>query len=267
MGKVKEGVRRDAVTRHGKPAAGPAAAWPSARPLLLGHRGARPVSRFRLRSSRKKVPAENTLACFEYALENGCDGFEFDVRLTRDERLVVCHDAQIGRRSVAASSFESLCAATMVRLACLEDVLQTFGQRAYLNIEVKIAGGEETIAAALKQHSPRCGYLISSFLPEVLLRFHQLDRSLPLGYVCQVSVGVPLWHKLPIQVFLPHYKLVTEKLVSEVHRSKRQIFTWTVNRERDMHRLSAWGVDGFISDDPGLLASTFVKAGALAKSE
>ena len=41
-------------------------------PLLLGHRGA---------VCSLGVP-ENTFASFDLALEHGCGGFEFDVRLT-----------------------------------------------------------------------------------------------------------------------------------------------------------------------------------------
>jgi glycerophosphoryl diester phosphodiesterase len=242
-----------ATTAHGR-----------ARPLLLGHRGARPVSRFGLRN---KVPPENTIACFEYALAHGCDGFEFDVRVTGDNRLVLCHDARIGRRNVSASSFESLSSAATGSFACLHDVLKTFGQRAYLDIEVKVAGAEELIKEALEQLPPQCGYLVSSFLPDVLLRLHELDSSIPLGYVCQRPSSLPLWSELPIKVFLPHYRLLTEELVGEVHARGLQIFTWTVNRERDMLRLAEWRIDGLISDDPDRLARTFARQQFLAKNE
>ena len=56
------------------------------RPLLLGHRGARGL---------KSIP-ENTLAAFDRALADGCDGFEFDVRLTADGQAVVHHDPKTG---------------------------------------------------------------------------------------------------------------------------------------------------------------------------
>ena len=41
--------------------------------------------------------AENSLEGFEYALENGADGIEFDVHLTRDQVPVVMHDEKINR--------------------------------------------------------------------------------------------------------------------------------------------------------------------------
>ena len=60
-------------------------------PLLLGHRGAR---------ASAGIP-ENTLASFDLALQHGCDGFEFDVRLTACGTAVVCHDAKVGGITVA----------------------------------------------------------------------------------------------------------------------------------------------------------------------
>ena len=41
--------------------------------------------------------AENSLEGFEYALENGADGIEFDVHLTKDPVPVVMHDEKINR--------------------------------------------------------------------------------------------------------------------------------------------------------------------------
>ncbi|MGC1220522.1 MAG: glycerophosphodiester phosphodiesterase, partial [Candidatus Sulfotelmatobacter sp.] len=68
------------------------------RPLLLGHRGAR---------AEKSIP-ENTLASFDLTLAQGCDGFEFDVRLTADGHAVVCHDATAHGLKIAESPAEAL---------------------------------------------------------------------------------------------------------------------------------------------------------------
>ncbi len=240
---------------HASAGASVAAMSARSRPLLLGHRGARSLSRFKRRAGGEGIPPENTLACFEYALAHGCNGFEFDVRVTRDERLVLCHNAWLGGYKISSSLFDSLCSRCGGTLPCLEDVLTAFDGRAYLDIEVKVGGGEELIVNALRRSGHRL-YLLSSFLPEVLRRLHELDPSLPLGYVCQRPTAVRRWRELPIHVFLPHYELVTEKLVNEVHRRGVQVFTWTVNREEEMQRLADLGIDGLISDDPGLLYRT-----------
>jgi len=231
----------------------------TSRPLLLGHRGVRPVRRFGAYAQTSKLPSENTLAAFDYALTNRCDGFEFDVRFTQDHRAIVCHDPQLGGREISAADYAELGRAGSDP-ACLEDVLLRFGTAAYLDIELKTGGNEERVIAALRGTPPSCGYVVSSFFPEILLRIKQLDSSVPLGFICDRAEYVNVWTELPIAVLIPHHKLVTEKLIAAAHRRDVQVFTWTVNQRRDLVRLSGWGVDGLISDDPALLSRTFVKS-------
>lgn len=233
-------------------------AQPESRPLLLGHRGARAVSRFQRQIAKGKLPPENTHACFEYALAGGCDGFEFDVRVTRDGKLVICHNAWLRGYKVSASMFDTLCSRCGYDLACLEDVLSEFGDRAYLDIEVKVPGCENDIVELLRQYRP-ASYLVSSFLPAVLRRVRHLDRSVPLGYVCNRGSSVATWRELPIQVLLPHSKLVTRELIAHAHKRKVLVYTWTVNSEGELRQFADWGVDGLISDDPKLLRSVFIE--------
>src|ERR1051326_3234869 len=103
------------------------------RPLLLGHRGARAAA------------PENTLVAFDLALAHGCDGFEFDVRLTRDAKSVICHDARLAHRSVRRSTYSQLCDRLGRKLPAampppsllpsLDDVLARFGNRAWRSAE------------------------------------------------------------------------------------------------------------------------------------
>lgn len=230
---------------------------PNPRPLLLGHRGARPLPLLGLRWRKPGFPAENTLAAFDYALANGCDGFEFDVRHTRDRRSVLHHDAALRRVDVATADYAGLERRSGYNLACLVDVLAKYAATAYLDIELKVDGNEETIVAALRGNPPQCGFVVSSFLPEVLLRLHELDPSLPLGYVCDRQEHVARWLDLPITALLPQHDLVSQRLIGDAHARSVKLLTWTVNDPRDMLRLAEWGVDGLISDSPVLLSSTF----------
>ena len=226
---------------------------PSSRPWLLGHRGLRVRDLKRLIST---APSENSLDAFEYALSQGCDGFEFDVRHTRDSRNVLWHDSTLNGREIVVTDFAQLTARDGSVRACLEDVLQQFGHRAYLDIELKAAGREGDIVAALKQHPPQRPYIVSSFLPQILLRLHEVDDQIPLGYICEHATLMDRWRDLPVKVFLPRHDLVVPRLIEEVHQHEKQIMTWTVNSARRMQELANWGVDGLISDDPHLLFRT-----------
>lgn len=209
-----------------------------------------------------QLPSENSLAAFEYAVAQGCDGFEFDVRTSHDGRLVCWHDPTIHGREIRGTSYSALGSAAGAQLPCLEDVLEQFAARAYLDIELKVSGAESSVLAALRKFPPTRGHVLSSFLPEVLLRLHELDPALPLGYLCEHAAHAPAWRELPVSVFIPQYKLATPELVHEVHTRGLKLFTWTVNSGPDLLHLARWGVDGLISDDPGLLARTFGADGA-----
>ena len=235
----------------------------SRRPLLLGHRGVRPLPCLGQRWRKSSLPPENTLAAFDYALANGCDGFEFDVRYTRDRRSVLCHDPDLNQQEVAATEYAGLERRCDYPLASLEDVLQRFGQTAYLDIELKVPGHEEAVVEALRTSPPMRGYVVSSFLADVLLRLHELDASVPLGYLYEHAEDMARWTTLPLAALIPRYSLVSQQLIDEVHAREMKLLTWTVNEAQDLLRLASWGVDGIISDDPRLLARTFSRqAGA-----
>lgn len=207
--------------------------------VLLGHRGTR------------KYAAENTLRAFELALEHGCDGFEFDVRSTRDGQAVVCHNPRLKRVEVARVSHGDLLR-QFPSLPTLEDVLARFAARAYLYIELKVAGLETTVAELLRWYPPQRGCVVASFLSEVVAA---MPREFPAGFVCDNKRDLARWASFPAQVVMPNYKLVTRELVDEIHAANRQIFTWTVNHERDMRRMAELGVDGIVSDDTARLCA------------
>jgi glycerophosphoryl diester phosphodiesterase len=208
------------------------------RPLLLGHRGAR---------AEKAVP-ENTLASFDLALAQGCDGFEFDVRLTADEQPVVCHDATVHGLKIAESSLEELA------LPHLREVLARYQRTAFLDIELKVSGLEAVATDLLRKLPPARGFVVSSFLPDVLRAIHDLDRTIPLGLIGETQAELSFWPTLPVEYVIPHRKLVTKSLIDEVKVAEKKMLVWTVNATVDMKRLSKWGVDGIISDYPKRLA-------------
>lgn len=209
------------------------------RPLLLGHRGVRAV----------KATPENTFPSFDRALADGCDGFEFDVRLTADNKAVVCHDPKVGRLEIIRSS-----ANQFPSLPRLGDVLARY-RRVFLDVELKVAGLEQiTIESVKEQQIDR--FVVSSFLPEVLRACHTLDSAIPLGLICDNDKQLQRWKELPIGYVMPHRKLVRQALLSEFHDAGKKVIVWTVNAAKEMRRFAEWGVDGIISDNTKLLAAT-----------
>ncbi len=211
------------------------------RPLLLGHRGAR---------SWRAIP-ENTLASFDRALADGCDGFEFDLRLTDDRQAVVCHDPEVGKLQIAHATRDQLCG-----LPRLEEVLARY-RCAFLDIELKVCGLEQIVAEQVKRFELE-RFVISSFLPEVLSTLHEIDPALSLGLICETEAQLNRWRKLPVQYVIPHHALASQSLIRELHEAERKVLVWTVNRPRDMQQFAAWGVEGIISDETRLMMQSVV---------
>jgi glycerophosphoryl diester phosphodiesterase len=210
------------------------------RPLLLGHRGARGV---------KSIP-ENTLASFDQALADGCDGFEFDVRLTEDEEAVVCHDPKTAGMDISRAT-----AKQVSQLPRLRDILQRY-RDSFLDIELKVKGLERITLDLFLRHKPRDGFVVSSFMPGALKSVRALDATVPLGLICESKTQLRYWSELPVQYVIAHEELVELELVRKIKGAGKKLLVWTVNQPADMLRFAEYGVDGIISDDTGLLCQT-----------
>jgi glycerophosphoryl diester phosphodiesterase len=210
------------------------------RPLLLGHRGAR---------ANKSIP-ENTLASFDQALADGCDGFEFDVRLTGDGEAVICHDPKAEGIEISRATAKQLS-----RLPRLHDVLQRY-RDSFLDIELKVKGLERITLDLFLRRKPRREFVVSSFVPGVLKSLHAEDATIPLGLICEFENQLRLWSELPVQYVILHHALVESELVRKVKGTGKKVMVWTVNDPADMRRLRDQGVDGIISDDTKLLNRT-----------
>jgi glycerophosphoryl diester phosphodiesterase len=209
-------------------------------PLLLGHRGAR----------GDKSAAENTLAAFDLALASGCDGFEFDVRLTADGQAVICHDPRSNDLEIARTSAQQL------KLPLLREVLERYHQSAFLDIELKVPGLEAITLNLLRQFRTARGFVVSSFLPEVLKSLCITDATTPLGIICETPSQLNRWEELPVEYVIAHHSLLAAENIQKIKIAGRKLFVWTVNSEQEMKRFSRQGVDGLISDQPRLLANT-----------
>jgi len=206
-------------------------------PLLLGHRGAR---------ADKSIP-ENTLPSFDLCLAHGCDGFEFDVRLSADGEAVIAHDARSRGRTISRTQARDL------DLPTLRDVLQRFASRAFLDIELKVAGLEQKVAGLLHDFPLQRSYVVSSFLPAVLHALHAAAPEVPLGLICEKKGQLAALDGLPAS-----FVMLEESLASEGNLTRfgpARVMVWTVNRESRMRRYLERGVAGIISDKTATLGN------------
>lgn len=232
---------------------------PPARPLLLGHRGARHAA------------PENTFAAFDLALEEGAEGVELDVRLNASGEVVVCHDVTLervtdgqDRRAVHALS-SAECRAVRLRdgepLPFLKDVLEWSARRgACVNIELKMDGHRRPalvrgVAALAERHGSPGDLLISSFNLLAVLAHRALAPAIASAWLLEAPAAAaqPWLASAGESAIHPKHTLITPQRLARWKARVGRVHTWTVNDPTRAAELAAMGVDCLITDNPGAL--------------
>lgn len=201
---------------------------------MLGHRGS------------PHVAPENTLESFHKAIAVGAAGFEFDVRRSRDGRLVIIHDPRTRQRlSVRRTP------AALLGLPLLEEVLRTF-RGAWLDIEMKVPGIERQVLEMAHRHLDPARFVITSFRARSVREVIRLSPATPVGWLIKrFRLTLPRWARSPhLDYVCPHHTVLTRRLARLAQERGLGIITWTVNTPAAMRRVIERGADVVITDFP-----------------
>ena len=221
-------------------------------PKIIAHRGA------------SGHAPENTLAAFRLAMSHHADGIEFDVMLTKDGQVAVIHDDTVDRttngsglvKDLTLRELKALDAGEGETIPTLQDVLDEFGGRCLLNIELKNYSSPfdalpVVVAKMLKAHDLGESVIISTFNPFNLPRFRRHCPGVKLGLLTvSGKANLWLWRLFRFDALHPHYEDVDQSLVSAVRARQQQVNVWTVDDPDEIRRLAALGVDSIITNHP-----------------
>lgn len=226
---------------------------------------------------------ENTLAAMKKAWEQGADAIEMDLWLSKDGKIVVCHDGDTGRTGGVKRKIDEQTWAELQqldvgswkasefkgeRIPTLDSILATIppGKRAILEIKCGpeiLSALEDTLRRA---NRPPREIAIISFNYETLRlskqRFPQHAHYLLHGYKADSKTG-----KLPELADLIkkakearldgldlHFDWpINREFVSQVEASGLELMVWTVNDPAVARRLVAAGVKSLTTDRPAWL--------------
>jgi len=239
---------------------------------VFAHRGGRAIG------------PENTLVAFDLGVANGADGVELDVHLSRDGRVVVCHDPMIDRTTDAQGQLADRTAAELAALNAtvrygtdlehawtgaragiptLDDVLVRYPEA---RVIVEIKDGTEACAAAVVDSVRRARALdrvcVGSFSLLALQAVRAREPQMITGAArtegqwalyrswIGLSPGRVRYRAFQVPEQAGRLRVVTPRFVRAAHKADIAFHVWTVNEEIDMRRLFDWGVDGIITDRP-----------------
>jgi glycerophosphoryl diester phosphodiesterase len=248
-------------------------------PRIFGHRGAAGVA------------PENTLPSFALAKALGASYLELDVHGTKDGVVVVLHDPTLDRTTnhtgpVREQTWDQVADLDAgygftsdgrsypyrgqgARIPTLESVLRGFPECCF-NIEIKQEDPPivEPVLDILRQTRVVDRTLLAAEHHTIMQRIRAIggapiSTSMSAVEVAEfiVRLGANNWlgYEVPAQAAqIPcayeGIELVTRESVDALHRFGCEVHVWTINDSDEIERLLDLGVDGIMSDFPGLVA-------------
>jgi glycerophosphoryl diester phosphodiesterase len=208
---------------------------------IVGHRGA------------PGLAPENTIASLLKAIHHGVDEIECDVRVTKDNVVVLHHDTNVidptGKKfSIKKSAYQEL-KKHKPDLATLAEALESVNNKIPLQIEVKPRVNTKPIIQLLKKY-PKAKLLLSSKKQKILRELHQSAPGIP-KVVIEPWSGVHASSRAR-QVDTKRISMNQLWLWGGFIRAMRhyELYAYTMNDPKKARRWVEQGLAGIITDYP-----------------
>lgn len=242
------------------------AAKPAQMPEIVAHRGA------------SDDAPENTLAALELAWEQGADASEFDVRLTRDGRIVTIHDDSLARTAGLPLRIVRTDAAELrrhdvgtwkhpkfaaERIPFLSEMLAAVpaGKRVFIEIKSGPEIVPELVRVLEAAKLPPEQTAVIAFSAAVVDTVKKARPDLKVYWIVSLKRD-----PLPVAELLTEAKriaadgvdlsaddLLDAPYAAAIKQAGLELYVWTVNDAARARRMVEIGVDGITTDRPAAL--------------
>lgn len=262
-------------------AAGRGTSWtPAQPPQLIAHRGGAALA------------PENTMAAFRQAAHDwAADAIELDVHVSADGECVVIHDPVVDRTTdgvgpVATRTLGQLRELDAgygftrddetfpfrgkgVRIPTLSEVLEALPEMHFI-VEVKTTAAQSPFFETVRRAGAADRVIAGAQHDRLRTRFDEYPGPVSASaeqlwrfYLLHRLRLAPLWAPPVDAVQMPEHwrgrRVLTSRLVADLHAHEIPVQIWTVNEPAEMERLLDWGVDGIMTDRPDLLAELLAR--------
>ena len=210
---------------------------------------------------------EMTMAAHENAVKQGADGFECDLRLTKDGVAILWHDADLMRRAnnnavVAEKNYKELIAIYPQILTLDEFLDYGISQKKSLLLETKHqvpsrTAIEDLIIERIHAESKRIAkagieLTVMSFSWFAIERIKALDKKISSTYLLHEYTPWFSARYSSAQSIGPGIGLLRKKpaLAQKIKSSGKKLNVWTVDEPSDIILCRHLGVDNLITNRP-----------------
>ena len=206
---------------------------------------------------------ELTMAAYKAAIDDGADGFECDVRITKDNQLVLWHDADMQRMTGHSARIADLTLSEIKDLypeaITLEDLLiLARDNKKALAIETKhpVPTGslvEKKVIELLHQEKQVADIHIMSFSWLALEKVRLLDPQVKTVALLNDRFNKLMSRFTSAGAIGPSIKNMRQN--PHLSTDERKLFVWTVDDADDMRFCANNGVDVLITNTPSYARS------------
>lgn len=214
---------------------------------------------------------ENTLEAFQAAVDKGADGFEFDIRLSRDGIPVVHHHMMCGDVFIADLDFADIqtielsSGNNIVRIPSLEEVLDTFAGKTYLEIHLQSDTYDTaSIVCQMLDQYPQLNemYELTTFEPAMI----NIINTINLAHPCDLLFRISSWmtNEIAIRLLIdkvgltnprgvhlfPHQ--INAEVLSQLANLGLTVHCGVTNDIAEYQRIKSLGVSQLLTDDISL---------------
>lgn len=224
-----------------------------------------------------KEGPENTIPAFQRAIDLGADAIEFDVRLTRDQVPIIHHYFYLEATTAVSGpvfdyTFDQLQDVEVLgsgdnvvsgcRIPTLREVMETFGGRMGLEIEIKGPEPESSqiVGAVLRNFSHLWETIeVTSYEPTLLLDIQQRCPGLATDLLFPRSED---WMRLDVVTYLAvhrarlararavhlHPTQLSSEVISALRSHGIEVHAWDVNDEQSLNSAMELGIPRICTD-------------------
>ena len=224
---------------------------------IIAHRGA------------SGAAPENTLASVRRAIEDGADWIEIDVQESADGQVIVVHDSDFMklagvnlkvwdgtlaevRELDVGSSFASEFAGEQV--PTLAEVLEPVKGQSGLIVELKYYGHdqalEQRVVDLIEAANMQEQVMIMSLKYAGIKKIRDLRPDWTVGLLSAQAIGDLT--RVDADFLAVSTRLANSSFIRSAQAAGKQVYVWTVNDALAMSHMMSLGVDGVITDEPGL---------------
>lgn len=211
---------------------------------------------------------ENSLSSIRSSIEKGVDAVEIDVMLTKDGVVILNHDytfqrvagvpykvkdmtyEEVAQVDIGWKFSSDFAGEKVPTLEMVLDELQDYNITLIIDLKPTDSTGElsREVVKLVEKFEMEEDVYIQAFDYPSLQAVREENSEIKIGQILYLVVGDLT--KLDVDFYTIRQTMLSERFIKNARRLNREVWVWTVNKERNIKEVLKYDIDGIITGYP-----------------